>query len=226
MSWKSLASKFSGRMSREKWIGILAIGVLLMILSSSMPVGQEESEAVSPIGLEEVPLWEGNGRTESGGEAWGEAGGEDPDSRQAGAPAQAGTYEEQLENRICQILKSVEGVGKVEVMVVLRSSGEKVMRIDRSTSQNTTSETDSSGGSRQVSSSQSEESTVLSSGQGTSGGNEPVIEKELSPELSGIIISAEGGGSPEVKAEISEAMEALLGLPAHKIKVLKRTSES
>lgn len=222
MSWKSLASKFSGRMSKEKWIGILAIGVLLMILSSSMPVGQEESEAVSPIGQEEVPLWEGNGLTESGGEV----GGETPDSRQAGAPAQAGTYEEQLENRICQILKSVEGVGKVEVMVVLKSTGEKVMRIDRSTSQNTTSETDSSGGSRQVSSSQSEESTVLSSGQGTSGGNEPVIEKELSPELSGIIISAEGGGSPEVKAEISEAMEALLGLPAHKIKVLKRTSES
>lgn len=197
-----------------------------MILSSSMPVGQEESEAGSPIGQEEVPLWEGNGLTESGGEAWGEAGGEPPDSCQAGAPAQAGTYEEQLENRICQILKSVEGVGKVEVMVVLKSTGEKVMRIDRSTSQNTTSETDSSGGSRQVSSSQSEESTVLSSGQGTSGGNEPVIEKELSPELSGIIISAEGGGSPEVKAEISEAMEALLGLPAHKIKVLKRTSES
>ena len=37
-----------------------------------------------------------------------------------------------------------------------------------------------------------------------------------------IIISADGGGSSVVKAEISAAMEALFGLPSHKIKVLKR----
>ena len=49
-----------------------------------------------------------------------------------------------------------------------------------------------------------------------------MVEKELSPEISGIIISADGGGSPAVRSEISQAMEALLGLPAHKIKVLKR----
>ena len=59
---------------------------------------------------------------------------------------------------------------------------------------------------------------MMSSG----GGNEPVVQKELKPELSGIIISAAGGGSPAVQAEISAAMEALFGLPAHKIKVLKR----
>ena len=54
------------------------------------------------------------------------------------------------------------------------------------------------------------------------GENTPVIAKELRPELSGIIISAQGGGNPTVRAEISAAMEALFGLPAHKIKVLKR----
>ena len=57
---------------------------------------------------------------------------------------------------------------------------------------------------------------------GATGSQEPVIEKELQPQIEGIIISAQGGGSPQVKAEISEAMEALFGLPAHKIKVLKR----
>ena len=45
------------------------------------------------------------------------------------------------------------------------------------------------------------------------------------PELSGIIISADGGGSTVVKTEISEAMEALFGLPSHKIKVLKRVKK-
>ena len=50
----------------------------------------------------------------------------------------------------------------------------------------------------------------------------PIVEKELYPEISGIVISASGGGNPTVQAEISAAMEALFDLPAHKIKVLKR----
>ena len=48
------------------------------------------------------------------------------------------------------------------------------------------------------------------------------MEKEVKPEISGVVISADGGGSAVVRAEISEAMEALLGLPANKIKVMKR----
>ena len=50
----------------------------------------------------------------------------------------------------------------------------------------------------------------------------PVIEKELRPEIEGIVVSAQGGGNAAVRAEISEAMEALFNIPAHKIKVLKR----
>lgn len=44
----------------------------------------------------------------------------------------------------------------------------------------------------------------------------PVMEKEVKPEISGVVISADGGGSAVIRAEISEAMEALLGLPANK----------
>ena len=130
------------------------------------------------------------------------------------------SYEERLEKRIRELLRSVEGVGQVDVMVVLKSTGQKVLRVDRSGSSTVTKETDSAGGSREITESQLEESTVLPQSGG--GSNGPVVEKELCPEISGIVISADGGGSPEVCSEISQAMEALLGLPAHKIKVLKR----
>lgn len=130
------------------------------------------------------------------------------------------SYEERLEKRIRELLRSVEGVGQVDVMVVLKSTGQKVLRVDRSGSSTVTRETDSAGGSREITESQSEENTVLPQSGG--GSNGPVVEKELCPEISGIVISADGGGSPEVCSEISQAMEALLGLPAHKIKVLKR----
>lgn len=126
-----------------------------------------------------------------------------------------------LEERIRNLLRNVEGVGEVDVMVVLKSSEEKVFRVDTSTSSSQTQEADSQGGTRTAQNSQVEESTALlggASGQGST----PLLEKELKPEISGIVISAQGGGSSKVQSEISAAMEALFGLPAHKIKVLKR----
>ena len=129
------------------------------------------------------------------------------------------TYEQQLEQRVKQILKTVDGVGTVDVMIVLKSSEEKVLRVDKNTSSSSTEEQDSGGGTRKSSSAEQQESTILT---GTGENTAPIVEKEIRPEIEGIIISAQGGGSPTVKAEISGAMEALFDLPPHKIKVLKR----
>ena len=127
-----------------------------------------------------------------------------------------------LEQRVRSILKNVEGVGELEVMIVLKASSEKIIHVDENGSSSLTEEKDSSGGTRKLENREQEITTVLVSGNSQ---NRPIVEKELYPEISGIIISAEGGGTPSVKAEIVSAMEALFGLPAHKIKVLKRTPE-
>ena len=136
---------------------------------------------------------------------------------QDGGSGVSPSYEQELEARIGRLLSQVEGVGEADVMVVLKSSEERVYRVDQNqmVSQLDGNE-DSQGEKRQELS----ESTVLA-GQD----QEPVMEKELRPEISGIVISAEGGGSAVVRAEVSEAMEALFGLPQHKIKVLKRVKE-
>ena len=39
--------------------------------------------------------------------------------------------------------------------------------------------------------------------------------------VEGVVIVAEGGGNGSVASNITSALEALLGIPAHKIKVLK-----
>lgn len=227
MKWKQKISGFNSKMTKEKWLLLLLVGVFLMILSIPSPSGwlkgaagrkeagqNQEASGKDTAGYDEaVPLW--TEETEAG-ERTVETGIRSLTGGEGGS-----SYEEQLEKRIREILKSVEGVGSVDVMVVLKSSGEKVVRVDRSENSSITREKDSAGGQREASSSQTEESTVLT-GSGSGGGTAPIIEKEISPEISGIIISAQGGGSPSVKAEISEAMEALLGLPPHKIKVLKR----
>lgn len=144
--------------------------------------------------------------------------------QEAGAALEAAarvsnSYEAELEQRVREILKNVDGVGKVDVMIVLKSSAQKVVHTDSSSSRSLTDEKDSTGGTRKIENEESGDTTVFTTGDGQS---TPIIEKELRPELSGIIISASGGGNPTVRAEISAAMEALFDLPAHKIKVLKR----
>lgn len=129
------------------------------------------------------------------------------------------SYEKELEERVRTILSHVEGVGKVEVMILLKTMGETVFHTDRESNCSRTEEKDSAGGTRSVMSEEKRESVRFYEG---SKEQTPVISKELRPEIEGIIISAQGGGSALVQTEISEAMEALFGLPAHKIKVLKR----
>ncbi len=191
--------KFGCLKGKDKWIFLLVMGLILCILA--FPVGQfsekEEKMPAQEIGakaLETAPAQEVFAKTED-------------------------AYETQLENRVREILKHVEGVGKVDVMIVLRSSGEKVWQTDEGSSSSLTEERGENGMTRRVVGQEKEASTVILSKDGE---QSPMLSKELYPEIAGVVISAEGGGSPAVQAEISAAMEALFGLPAHKIKVLKR----
>lgn len=195
--------KFKSWKARDKWLFLLTMGVILCILA--FPADRLNRTALAPA--KTANLTNAEAETEAGA-----------------VPAAAATksedsYEAELERRVREILKTVDGVGEVDVMIIVKSSPEKILHVDNSSSYSLTEETDSNGGTRRLESEEQEGSTVLTTGDNKSA---PIIEKEIKPELSGIIISATGGGSPTVRAEISAAMEALFDLPAHKIRVLKR----
>lgn len=234
MDWKKMRFKLPGKMTKESWIVLLCIGLILMILS--MPFERRKNSVDDQSGAAQYFSFNGeradnaalNGTALNGtvlnGTALSEAG---KGMEGAGTAGTGLEYEAALERRVKEVLNRVDGVGAVDVLIVLKSSEERVYRTDGKSSHATTREQDSSGGSREIDEQQEERSTVLSSGGGgmDGSGSGPLLEKELRPEISGIIISAEGGGSPAVQAEITGAMEALFGLPAHKIKVLKRAGQ-
>ncbi|WP_349946995.1 stage III sporulation protein AG [Lacrimispora sp. BS-2] len=206
MIWRNRILKFKWKMGKDKWLILLAIGMIILILTFPSGSGMAARVEKTAESKNQTTLQQGI-VTEPG------------DSQMAALAGTDRTYEEQLEARVKKILKTVDGVGQVEVMIVLKSSEEKVLRVDKDSSDSSTEEKDSSGGTRKITSAESKENTILTgSGENTS----PIVEKEIRPEIEGIIISAQGGGSPTVKAEISGAMEALFNLPPHKIKVLKR----
>lgn len=215
--------KFKSWKGKDKWLFLLTMGVILCILAFPMGNGFERKGTV------EKQTWKAGAATGING-AEENTVGIFTESNVSTLPQEEGavsaasartvlTYEQQMEQRVKDILKNVDGVGEVEVMIVLKSSAEKIIHVDGSSSSSTTEETDSSGGARRIANEEQESSTVLTT---SDGNNSPIVEKELYPEISGIVISAAGGGSPKVQEEISSAMQALFGLPAHKIKVLKR----
>ena len=270
--------KLNFRGGKDKWLVVLAVGMILLILAfpaggkkggsggvgnlgtgnltaGNQPAGDQWSDGGAEQSQSVGSLWSdgGTGQNLSAGSQWADSsvgqslnswnlagsgsgltagdgtgtesgsGGGNLDTREAGAKAAAAkgtlTYEQQLEERLKELLSHVEGVGKVEVMIVLKSSEEKVWRVDRNTSYSSTQESDANGGTRDIRSQETTEGTILS---GQSGGEGPLLEKEMRPEISGVVVTADGGGSPTVQAEISAAVEALFDVPSHKIKVLKR----
>ena len=129
-------------------------------------------------------------------------------------------YERWLERRVEQLLGSMEGIGKVKVMVTLEAGSEAVLQTDTSVEEKQVQETDSSGGTGLTKEKNQSVQTVL-----TGSGDTPYVVKELTPKVSGIVIMAQGGENPQKAAEITAAMEALFGVPAHKIKVLEGVHE-
>lgn len=128
-------------------------------------------------------------------------------------------YIEVLETRLKSALEKIDGAGAVEVMITLRASEAKIVEKDIPGESSRTTETDSEGGNREITQTQTSESTVYETQ--ADGGSIPYVVKQMEPEIEGILIIASGGDNAVVKQNISEAVLALFHIEAHKIKVVK-----
>jgi stage III sporulation protein AG len=128
------------------------------------------------------------------------------------------SYCEYLEKKLEDALKNVDGVGDVNVVITLKNTSQKVLATDSEISDSSVNETDSSGGARSTT---QHDSTSTNIYYDTDDGSSPYVVMENMPEVEGVVITAKGGADGTVCCEITEAAEALLGVPVHKIKVLK-----
>ena len=126
-------------------------------------------------------------------------------------------YEKYLEQKTAQTLGVVDGAGKVTVMITLKSTGQKVVEKDQQSTHQTTKEAGNQGETRE-----SEEKSLDKTSQGTDGTQIPYVSKENAPEVEGILVIADGGGNAVVAKNLTEAVQALFGVEAHKIKIMKR----
>lgn len=184
----------SNKSGKEKITIVVMIGILLLVISLPVSSGQQEQT---------------------------DGGTSDTSAQQTGNISEnAEGYEEYLEDKLEKALKKVEGVGEVSVVITLKNTSEKIIAADSEYDENVITETDSAGGVRSTTEKSGSSTNIYYD---TQEGSSPYITQENMPEVEGIIIVAKGGGDGTVCANITSAVEALLGVPTHKIKVLKMT---
>lgn len=119
-----------------------------------------------------------------------------------------------LESRLEETLSLIDGAGKVHVMITMKDTGEKVVEKD------VTRQTDAdAGGTQNTDLSQS--SVYERDGSAET----PYISKELTPQVEGVLVVAEGGGNSVVKQNILQSVMALFPLEAHKITIVKMSMQ-
>ena len=126
------------------------------------------------------------------------------------------------EEKLANILSNISGVGKVKVLLTYSETSTYVPIYNENLKESNTTETDSSGGSRIVSETDSQKEVIYK--EDSSGNQEPVTQSIISPKIEGAIITAQGADNAEVKTSIVEAVEAATGLATHKIQVFKMSN--
>lgn len=119
------------------------------------------------------------------------------------APASAVSVRNE-EERLAEMLAQIEGAGRVSVMITYESGTEKSLAYETKTS------------SRENSGERSEDRRAVTSG------GEPMVVKEVYPQVKGVIVAADGADSASVKTAIREAVTASLGVSAHKVCIFKK----
>lgn len=124
----------------------------------------------------------------------------------------------EIEDKLEDILSSIKNVGKVNVFINYSESTSCIPIYDESTTTSTTTEGDSSGGTRNTVETENQKEVVFTE---KSGVKDPVIQKTLMPVIEGAIITAEGASNASVKTDIISAVQAVTGLSIDRIQVFE-----
>ena len=114
-----------------------------------------------------------------------------------------------LEDRICAILRQIDGVGEASVLLTVESGEETVYAYDRTESRSQQGDS--------ASHNQQRELVTLSD----SGGQSPVSLRQQAPVYRGAVVVCQGGDSAAVRLAVTQVIQSLTGLSADRIVISK-----
>ena len=114
------------------------------------------------------------------------------------------------EQRLAEALEHIRGVGRVRVVLSLKTTMETVYQEDLRTD---ASKDETSERREDVT-----DTVIVSAG---SGAQQALARKQVYPTYQGALIVCDGGESPEIRLQVTSAVTALTGLAANRITVLR-----
>ncbi|MBR0349061.1 MAG: hypothetical protein IIX16_05410 [Clostridia bacterium] len=111
------------------------------------------------------------------------------------------SYEKDIEERLKNLIESIDGAGKVQVMVTIESGDEKVYATESKKTENN-----------------EEKSYVLVDIEGSDSG---LLLKIAQPEIRGVAIVCQGADSPTVRNAVVGAVTSVLGISSNRVNVSK-----
>lgn len=199
-------SRIPFRMKKDNFLIMILIGILFLVIV--WPVGEEKKDTESLMNRNTNEI------TEISEEKIDLSGRMTEDDMLS--------YSAYLEKDLEEVLADMDGAGRVKVMVTIESSREAVLEKDVVSLREGTTEVDSAGGSRNTTHISNQEETVFTD-EGSSA-QTPYVKKINAPKVQGVLVAAEGGQNAKVVKNITEAIQALFGIEAHKIKIVKMNS--
>ncbi|MEE0980644.1 MAG: hypothetical protein U0K91_03075 [Acutalibacteraceae bacterium] len=111
------------------------------------------------------------------------------------------SYEKDIEERLKNLIESIDGAGKVQVMVTIESGDEKVYATESKKTENN-----------------EEKNYVLVDIEGSDSG---LLLKIAQPEIRGVAIVCQGADSPTVRNAVVGAVTSVLGISSNRVNVSK-----
>ncbi len=182
------------QVKKDQFLIIILTGILLLVISFPTKKAElkQDDQSVTDINSEEVQMLKETGED---------------------------TYLSGLETKLEQGLSRIDGVGRVEVMITLKSGTEQIVLKDRNDNSTSTIEKDSGGGCRTVIENEQMETTIFS--EMSDGTMIPYISQTNAPKIEGVTVICDGGESAKVRSEITEVVKVLFPIEVHKIKVVR-----
>ena len=199
-----------GKLRKDQCLILVLGGILLCVIA--LPVDTKKSS----FGFSKSDLSNGTSATIT----------ENTDLEQASTYPEDGVdnYGTYWEEKLEQSLSNIEGAGKVQVLITLKESEGKVVEKDGKEQNTDTGEQDAAGGTRNVTDSTIEKSTVYTTD--SRGENVPYVIKTTAPVVSGVVVITQGADNLIVRENIIDAIQVLFDIDTNNIRVVKMKTKN
>lgn len=136
-------------------------------------------------------------------------------------PVDTTAYVEKLQRELQAMVEQIDGAGDCTVVVTLEQGTEYVYATENRKNTNTTSDNLTDGKQRSEEQNDYQDSYIIIRNQ--DGSESPVLIKELSPVVKGVVVLCRGAEDLTVQQRVMEAVTTALNIKSNRVTVIKKS---